>query len=1132
MNYFNKTFKNWTSLLLFIGIMVSLLSCNSDNQLRVLVFSKTMGFKHASIPDGIAAIEKLGIENNFLMDTTKNSAHFTEDNLKKYHAVIFLNTTHNVLNAQQQVAFERYIQAGSGFVGIHAAADTEYEWPWYNKLVGAYFNGHPNKPNVRKATIDVIDTTHLATAGLPEHWERKDEWYNLKSINPDIKILAKLDENSYEGGTNGDNHPIAWYHEYDGGRAFYTGLGHTEESFSEPLFLKHLLGGIKYAIGTAQPLDFTKSYSMLVPEENRFVKKVLVNDLNEPMELAVAKDGSVFYSERKGKVWAYNPATGKPTLVWEFDVQTDKGFGLLGLTIDPDFETNRFIYIFYSPVKEKYKHYISRFTLNPDNTLIPASEKILLEIPVEMEPSFHHGGSLAFDKDKNLIIATGDNTGASPYAPIDERPDRLTHDAQRSAANSNDLRGKILRIHPEADGIYTIPEGNLFPEGTARTRPEIYAMGVRNPFRVTAHPITSSVYWGEVGPDAGNDGKEGPRGYDEFNQAKKAGNYGWPYIIADNKAYNVKNYMNDQIGGLYNPDTIVNNSPNNTGLEKLPPAQKATVWYPYAESPDFEDMGQGGRCAIAGEIYSFDKSSDSPVKFPEYYDNTWFIFDWIRNWAKIVRFDKDENFIRVEPFMSETGGFLRPMDAAFGKDGALYVLEYGSVYGADNDDARLVKIEYNSGNRKPVARATVSDSIGVAPFKVSFSSEKSFDFDEEDQLSYQWLFDGRNIGSTEANSTFTYTSNGIYSAILKVTDKSGAVGVDTIEIKVGNTLPQVAIEINDNKTFYWEDVPLEYTIKVTDKEDSTTDPKMAKVYFDYYAQPVKQEQLSQHQVLETLETNTLGKSLVAESDCKACHKLEERIVGPSFTDIALRYKGDGGAVDRLAGKIIDGGSGVWGESPMSAHPQLSDDDASEMVKYILSIAEGKKKRINLPLEGSLKFNEHIESENGIYILNGHNQPTLTSHGEYRLIASYTDKGGNGVGPLTDTKVMNFRYAKISPLEADEMYNINNWKNVLRGIRDGSYFLFKNIDMTNIRKLTYYLSSRNRDAQIEVHLDSPEGPIISTATYKATGGWDKKVEVSAPVTPTNGIHDLYFLATKETGPKNNLFMLDWIKFQRN
>lgn len=221
-------------------------------QPKVLVFSKTNGYRHQSIEPGIEAIQQLGKENNFAVETSEDSTFFTLDNLQDYAAIIFLNTTGDILNVEQQSAMEQYIQSGGGFVGIHSAADTEYEWPWYGKLVGAYFNGHPGNPNVREATLHVIDADHPSTASLPTDWTRSDEWYNYKEINTEQnKDLIMLDENTYEGGTNGEYHPIAWYKDFDGGRAFYTGSGHTDESFSDPMYLQHLMGGIRYAMGNS-----------------------------------------------------------------------------------------------------------------------------------------------------------------------------------------------------------------------------------------------------------------------------------------------------------------------------------------------------------------------------------------------------------------------------------------------------------------------------------------------------------------------------------------------------------------------------------------------------------------------------------------------------------------------------------------------------------------------------------------------------------------------------------------------------------------------------------------------------------------------------------------------------------------
>lgn len=213
---------------------------------KVLVFCKTAGFHHASIAVGAPAIMQLGKQNNFDVDTTTNADKFTADNLKQYAAVIFLSTTGDVLNNEQQDAFEKYIQEGHGFVGVHAATDTEYDWAWYGKLVGAYFKSHPNQQD---ATLQVVDRNFIATKHLPATWRRFDEWYNYKWIADDLHVLIKIDEKSYKGGENGDNHPMAWYHNYDGGRAFYTELGHTDASYADPLYLKHLLGGIQYAIG-------------------------------------------------------------------------------------------------------------------------------------------------------------------------------------------------------------------------------------------------------------------------------------------------------------------------------------------------------------------------------------------------------------------------------------------------------------------------------------------------------------------------------------------------------------------------------------------------------------------------------------------------------------------------------------------------------------------------------------------------------------------------------------------------------------------------------------------------------------------------------------------------------------------
>jgi type 1 glutamine amidotransferase len=238
--------KTFSSLMITALVMLFFANPAAAKKKRILVFSKTAGFHHSSIPVGIAAIQKLGAENNFDVDTTINATKFTAKNLKQYAAVVFLNTTGDVLNDEQQTAFEQYIKKGGGYVGVHAATDTEYDWPWYGKLAGAYFVSHPAQ---QEATLNVVNRNTIATKHLPEVWKRKDEWYNFKNLNPDVKVLITIDENSYTGGKNAPNHPMAWYHDFDGGRAFYTELGHVEASYADPLYLTHLLAGIQYAMG-------------------------------------------------------------------------------------------------------------------------------------------------------------------------------------------------------------------------------------------------------------------------------------------------------------------------------------------------------------------------------------------------------------------------------------------------------------------------------------------------------------------------------------------------------------------------------------------------------------------------------------------------------------------------------------------------------------------------------------------------------------------------------------------------------------------------------------------------------------------------------------------------------------------
>lgn len=743
----------------------------------VLVFHETAGFRHDSISAGVQAIQELGELHGFAVQSTGDSQFFNAENLAPFEAVVFLNTTGNVLNDQEQSAFEEFIQNGGGFVGVHAAADTEYSWPWYGDLVGAYFQSHPQ---IQEATVVVADRNHPSTAQLPDRWVRTDEWYNYRA-NPrgDVHVLATLDERTYQGGSMGFDHPISWAHEFDGGRAWYTGLGHTRDTYSEPLFLQHLLGGIQYAAGV-EPADTGATI------DANYEKVVLETNVNDPMQLDVAPDGRVFFVERGGRVKVYVPESDTTEIVGRLNVYTGQEDGLLGIVLDPNFAVNSWLYLFYSPTGNIAEQRVSRFTVE-GNSFVSGSERILLHIPTQRTNCCHSAGSLGFGPDGSLYISTGDDTNpfaSSGFAPIDERPGRSDWDAQKSASNADDLRGKILRILPQQDGTYAIPEGNLFPADGSEGRPEIFVMGNRNPFRFSIDTETGWLYWGDVGPDASNnDPQRGPRGYDEINQARGPGNFGWPYFIADNKAYRDYNFGTGQSGALFDPVSPMNESPNNTGPAELPPAQPAWIWYPYAVSQEFPELGAGGRTAMAGPVYHAEKYIHSEAALPEYFDDTLFIYEWSRGSIFEVKLDASGGVLKINPFLASFD-FRRPMDMKIGHDGAMYLIEWGSGFGGGNSDAQLVRIEYNRPAAPPMAAASANRTFGAAPLEVQFSSTGTT-AGSFGPLTYAWDFDGDGSNdSSEEHPSFTYSQPGLYSAVLTVTDQNGQTSASIVNLDI------------------------------------------------------------------------------------------------------------------------------------------------------------------------------------------------------------------------------------------------------------------------------------------------------------------------------------------------------------
>ena len=1106
----------------------------NKGEIHMLVFSKTEGFRHASIEDGKKALLKMGEERGFSVDTTENSGVFVEDSLAKYNVIVFLNTTGDILNDAQQLELNRWIQAGGGFVGIHAAADTEYDWPWYNQLVGAWFQSHPNDPNVREAEIEVVGEDHVSIKHLANKWRRSDEWYNYKSIQPHINVLLNLDESSYEGGTNGESHPISWFHEFDGGRVFYTGLGHTPESYTEPNFLQHLWGGIQYVKGEGKPVNY--DVATVAPEENRFSKVVLAERLYEPMELEVLPNQDLLFIERRGAMKVFDRAQDSLITVAELPVHHQHEDGLLGLTLDPNYEKNNWIYLFYSPVGEEAKQHVSRFVFK-EGTLDTESEKILLEIPTQREECCHSAGSLEFGPEGNLFISLGDNTNphaSDGYSPSDEREGRSPWDAQKSSANTQDLRGKILRITPQEDGTYSIPDGNLFSKDGKEGRPEIYVMGCRNPYRISIDDKSGYLYWGDVGPDAGEDStSRGPAGHDEVNQAKSAGFFGWPYFVGDNKPYYEYDFASQKSLEAHDPKKPINNSPNNTGAKELPPAQEAFIWYPYGDSEDFPGVGTGGRNAMAGPIYHFDQYPESEKQFPKYYNGKLFTYDWIRGWLMAVTLDEKGDFVRMERFLSSLD-FNNPIDIVMGPDGDMFMLEYGTNWFQQNDDARLVHLQYTAGNRQPLAKVEVDRQYGGLPMEVVFSGKSSVDFDGDD-ISYTWDFG--NGESAEGDSiSYTFEKPGEYTVSLRVEDPSGESHTSDVKIYAGNGKPRITWQLAGNKSFFWGEESLPYEVLVEDEEDGSIgkgiDSKAVTVSIDYLSRGKDRNLVALgHQANMEAAQLSLGEQLIAASDCKACHQLEAASVGPTYKDIAKKYHTDPKAINDLAQKILKGGGGVWGDIAMAAHPQLAEDEAQQMVKYILSLAGGGKASNAFPLKGTYSFDKHKPEE---------------FSGTYILTATYTDKGGTQIGPLSSTMQFQLSHPRV------EMESLSyNDKAMVMDIgpemadfiteeftivigSPGSVVGYEGIDLTGIGSVDIPVAAMSLyfgGGSVEFRIDSPDGPVIGQheveTSLSFTPGDPERVQLE----PTEGIHDLYVAFIPEDGSNKPVAAIDWMQFNR-
>jgi cytochrome c len=684
---------------------------------------------------------------------------------------------------------------------------------------------------------------------------------------------------------------------------------------------------------------------------------------------------------------------------------------------------------------------------------------------------------MTWDRQGNLYITVGNNTGGGI---TDERPGSEASDDQRSAGNTNDLRGKILRIHPEPDGTYTIPAGNLFPPGTPGTRPEIYTMGHRNPWRVSIDSRTGFVYWGEVGPSDGR--PNGPIPYDEFNQARGPGFFGWPYFVGENEGFPFRDFVNNRFLPAKDPLKPTNTSVNNTGLRELPPAQPAFIAYSYEPSEKFPELGSGAHSAVGGPIYHrADFAPTAKRPFPAYYEGKWLIADFERGWIMAVTLDGQSNYVSMEPFLPS----YRPLeiiDMQFGPDGDLYVLDYGSTWFAKSGDSTLVKIEYNAGNRRPKAAIHASTLGGTPPFQVSLSASGSTDPDG-DPLKYAWrIAPGSGSARTfsQPDPQVPFTETGVFTATLTVTDSSGASDATSLDIVSGNTPPVITMNVTGlNETFFRPGSPIDYAVTVADKEDGQ--PSSDRVAFSIDYVPDGFDLAAFEHDRSPVDPSTrfaFAKGLIAKSDCAGCHNREAQSLGPSFVMLAGKYRPDPATLDALVRKVIAGGSKVWGEAEMPPHPGLSPHDAKIILEFMLSASD--RTISALPLRG-----RHTP------VL----APDDTGRGRLVLRAVYTDRPVQNLPAQTSALTRVLRSADLTPASADLHSNVSfgsrtsgggsATRNTAVTAMATSHIGYKSLDLTGVRRVQVATSTGGNMGAlggiIEIRSGSPEGALLGQAT---------------------------------------------------
>ncbi|MDX1907005.1 MAG: PQQ-dependent sugar dehydrogenase [Bacteroidia bacterium] len=1065
-------------LLALIGASVVVYACQPGHarrrdRIQVLMYTEAGQAGDTWVQDLLLAAQAA----DMTVRTTTDRRALHLDSLSKYSVLVLAGARPDAFRPVHTTAIEAYVQAGGGLVSLGSPLTRPYTWPWYEPI------GMPD-------TIPAAFRAHKTRSGPGAGWVQRA---------------------------------------YDGGHiAIFQGDPATvlPESFQA-----QFAAVLRYTAGDNQ-VDLRRIRTRLAPADNRFTRSVLSAGLDEPMELTVLPDGVVLFIERKGAFKRYDPVSGQTQTLKTVPVCTTGNYedGMLGITADPHFADNHYIYLYYSPACDLGVQRLSRFTMWQTDSVIWASEKVILDVPVQRETCCHSGGSLTFGPDGCLYLSTGDNTdpgAADGYAPLDERPGRAPQDAQKSAGNTHDLRGKVLRIRPTPYGGYSIPAGNLFPADGTRGRPEIYAMGMRNPFRISVDARRGWLYWGDVGPESTVPGRYGPETYDEINQCREPGFYGWPYFVGPNRAYTDRDFAADTVGAAFDPASPVNYSPHNTGARVLPPARPAFLAYTKPPMQQYPMLGAGSSTAMAGPVYYPPAAGTSSTAFPAYFEGVLFIYEWARSWIQAVTLDSAGNPYKIEPFLPDMP-LSKPIDMEFGPDGSMYLLEYGKDYFLKNPEARLVRITYAAGNRAPVPSITLDRPAGAAPHTVQASAAGSFDHDERDSLTYEWFFvAGQAPQATGREARFTFSQPGTYPVQVRVRDAQGGVATAEATVHVGNAPPAVTIHYAGNQSFFFPGETVGYQVQIQDAEDEAAGgirPQNTSVIWQYVDHPgdaaahLGGTRPADHAASLVYAA---GLQQMQASDCMSCHAMDHYSAGPGYVAVAQRYAGQPGAADQLVAKIYNGGSGNWGNKLMPGHPQHTHDEIRVMVQYILSLADNQ----GLPAQGSLTASRAYKPG-----------------GAYLLAATYTDQGGGGQPPISQRETRLLRHPRLQAEEGDEKAGLELFTvGINRDIAsmasyEKGWIRYDQLDLHEIRQALIQISSYG-GGLVSLRLDSLDGPkwgqirlLPGPSTTLAANFEVPWKQLSIPLSPMTGRHDVY-LIMEPAIPGQLSLVTDWVEWKK-